>query len=582
MVKGLVDIDDETNRILNLVKAKYNLNDKGQAIAFIVKRFKDNEVPEELKYINDGDKWILAEDIPDMDPYFMQIPLSCYVNEFESPSGRAYKKMLAVYDKYHLLFYYGDKDANEVGENIVNKFMSNPDFATETNKKIMEYSDILREFSESVPENNLNKLSNKQLWEIYEEQDKIHSEYYQWGWIPVAADMFHSNLTNRLKEYFKSLNISDEKINEYFIVLTTPTKKSLVQIEREEFLQLAASIKRDNYHKKLFQELYTGFREQEIAKFGYKTHSKEYEELLEQKVSSLIAHIKPEILKKINNYYGKYFYVNRMWTGKPHTIEYYLKELVKLIDARADPEATLEAGEKEFKIGVEKRNVLIKQLKIDKRWLTLFDAFGDFMVTKIYRRYSQIYAMYRMEFILNEIATRFNLTLMQTRFLLPDEMKRMLIDSMVDKEELMKRIEFCVYYAEKGKDVIYTDVRAQELAEKARKVDVSNVEELKGQTGCLGKATGRVRIIVRHADMHKMHRGDILVSIATDPDIVPAMRKAAAIVTEQGGVTSHAAIVSRELGIPCVIGTKIATKVLKDGDLVEVNANHGVVKILKE
>jgi len=80
--------------------------------------------------------------------------------------------------------------------------------------------------------------------------------------------------------------------------------------------------------------------------------------------------------------------------------------------------------------------------------------------------------------------------------------------------------------------------------------------------------------------MSKMKQGDILVSIATDPDIVPAMKKAAAIVTEQGGVTSHAAIVSRELKIPCVIGTKIATKVLKDGMEVEVDANKGIVTVL--
>ena len=63
--------------------------------------------------------------------------------------------------------------------------------------------------------------------------------------------------------------------------------------------------------------------------------------------------------------------------------------------------------------------------------------------------------------------------------------------------------------------------------------------------------------------------------------MMPALIKAAAIVTDEGGVTSHAAIVSRELGIPCVVGTKIATKVLKDGDLVEVDANNGIVKILK-
>jgi pyruvate,water dikinase len=66
----------------------------------------------------------------------------------------------------------------------------------------------------------------------------------------------------------------------------------------------------------------------------------------------------------------------------------------------------------------------------------------------------------------------------------------------------------------------------------------------------------------------------------TLPDYVPAMKKAAAIITDEGGVTCHAAIVSRELKIPCIVGTKIATKVLKDGDMVDVNANHALVTIL--
>ena len=83
-------------------------------------------------------------------------------------------------------------------------------------------------------------------------------------------------------------------------------------------------------------------------------------------------------------------------------------------------------------------------------------------------------------------------------------------------------------------------------------------------------------------EISKMKQGDILVTTMTSPEFVIAMKKASAIVTDQGGLTSHAAIVSRELKIPCIIGTKIATKVLKDGQLVEVNANHGWVKIIKQ
>ena len=84
-----------------------------------------------------------------------------------------------------------------------------------------------------------------------------------------------------------------------------------------------------------------------------------------------------------------------------------------------------------------------------------------------------------------------------------------------------------------------------------------------------------------HRDIAKTKKGEILVAPKTTPKYVPAMEKAIAIVTDEGGLLSHAAIVSREMDIPCVVGTKIATQVLKDGELVEVDAERGVVRKIK-
>jgi phosphohistidine swiveling domain-containing protein len=106
------------------------------------------------------------------------------------------------------------------------------------------------------------------------------------------------------------------------------------------------------------------------------------------------------------------------------------------------------------------------------------------------------------------------------------------------------------------------------------------VQELRGQSAFPGKAEGRVRIVKNKKQMQKMEAGDILVSPMTTPDFLPAMKMAAAFVTDEGGITCHAAIVSRELKKPCIVGTKIATQVLHDGDLVEVGADKGVVKII--
>jgi phosphohistidine swiveling domain-containing protein len=112
-------------------------------------------------------------------------------------------------------------------------------------------------------------------------------------------------------------------------------------------------------------------------------------------------------------------------------------------------------------------------------------------------------------------------------------------------------------------------------------VTTTEVSEIKGRTAQMGKAVGQVKVIRLKSDTVKITQGDILVTEMTNPDYVPYMKIAGAIVTDEGGATCHAAIVSRELKIPCIVGTKIATKVLKDGDLVEVNADSGVVRIIK-
>lgn len=110
---------------------------------------------------------------------------------------------------------------------------------------------------------------------------------------------------------------------------------------------------------------------------------------------------------------------------------------------------------------------------------------------------------------------------------------------------------------------------------------IVQVDEFRGQSAFRGLVRGTVRVCKNYTQMLEVKEGDILVSPMTTPDFLPAMKKAAAFVTDEGGITCHAGIVAREMHKPCVIGTKIATKVLKDGDEVEVDADKGIVKVLK-
>lgn len=103
---------------------------------------------------------------------------------------------------------------------------------------------------------------------------------------------------------------------------------------------------------------------------------------------------------------------------------------------------------------------------------------------------------------------------------------------------------------------------------------------LHGAIASKGVARGRVVVIVNREQLGKMRNGDILIAPMTTPWYVPAMEKAAAFVTDEGGIMCHAAIIAREMKKPCVIGTKIATKVFKDGDVAEVDADKGIVKVI--
>jgi pyruvate,water dikinase len=100
---------------------------------------------------------------------------------------------------------------------------------------------------------------------------------------------------------------------------------------------------------------------------------------------------------------------------------------------------------------------------------------------------------------------------------------------------------------------------------------------VKGNGVSPGKASGKVKVILNAKDISKFQKGEILVTEMTTPDWVPAMKIAAAVITNLGGKTCHAAIVSRELGVPCIVGTENATKVLKDGDVVTVDGQRGIV-----
>ncbi|MDH3353555.1 MAG: PEP-utilizing enzyme, partial [Nanoarchaeota archaeon] len=147
-------------------------------------------------------------------------------------------------------------------------------------------------------------------------------------------------------------------------------------------------------------------------------------------------------------------------------------------------------------------------------------------------------------------------------------------------EGLEERKRDTVSLLENGKFIVYSGKEMDSFLKRIgfETEDYSQIKEIKGSVASQGKVKGPVKIIKLDKDIEKVEKGDVMVAITTHPDYTLKMQIASAIVTDEGGIMCHAAIVSRELGIPCIVGTETGTKILQDGDLVEVDAEKGVVR----
>lgn len=180
------------------------------------------------------------------------------------------------------------------------------------------------------------------------------------------------------------------------------------------------------------------------------------------------------------------------------------------------------------------------------------------------------------------ISREHNISSEKLLFYLPDEFFKLLLNGKKVREQILdKRIKYYVLWLKNGKIKLYTDAVAHKIEEKQVPPEKNiRIKEINGVVACKGKVVGKVRIVNTQTQLEQMEMGEVLVSVMTTPRLLLAVKKASAIITNEGGITCHAAVVSREFGIPCIIGTKNATTILKNGDLVEVDATSGIVKII--
>lgn len=489
-------------------------------------------------------------------------------NDIKKITGENIQKIFATIEKDFLTLYYDDKSSLKSGEFIFNKIKKDKTFFKKVIKNIYKYSGDLHLFGKSIPSiSELKKLNDNQLLKIYETYIAKLSVLRTWGWVPVFLDGLDVNYLSdfiqlELKKFLSSVNMGD-KFSDYYTVLSSSEKKSEVQQEEIARLDLLEKISKDKNYKNIITDI-TG---ENIENFD-----KKY----------------PEIYKLFARHLKNFGWLTYAYDGPQMTLSHLFKLLgdnLKKGDARSQKEKILNHYKNLKK---EKINI-IKKLALPADLIYVLNVSAEFMYIKDYRKgvYQKSYVF--MDPVLEEIAERLKMSLKEVKYLVLDEIKDGLINNklFVYKKIAAERLDKCCYVVKNGKMKIFQGEKyAATLEENLKKIKSDevdeNVKELKGMIAYKGRIKGAVKIVLVASDVKKINEGDILVSSATNPDLILAMKRAAAFITDTGGIISHAAIVSRELKKPCIVGTKIATHVLKDGDIVEVDADNGIVKIIKQ
>ncbi len=271
--------------------------------------------------------------------------------------------------------------------------------------------------------------------------------------------------------------------------------------------------------------------------------------------------------------------------GAPWQAEHYAKELRSVIKKKlADLKSEFQQLENYRAIRNREIAGIIKKYKLNKKSLQIFLDFGLAIDTRNEAEYFVSYAGALLMPLFDKARARLYLSPKQLRELTEQE----LFDALRGKQDLEKILAQKGKYGGWGYDrkmkkrINWTASEAEKLFKFVESYvqPVQGGNESQGTCASPGRVKGRIRIVAYPSQNAKVKNGDILVTYATTVDYLPAMKKAAAIITEVGGLTCHAAVVSREFGIPCIVALTNAMKNFKDGDMVEVDATKGIVKKL--
>lgn len=475
-------------------------------------------------------------------------------------AGTVHRYALSYFDGFNGEFYFSANETKRICASLITKLISDAEWCQRLNETIRAKCAALLDVFDPVSNLlNFSSFSNEDLLSLYLKQHSAHSDLCSVAWIPEILQVEPYGLTSYLSNILAENGLSGEKLNQAFLQLTAVPALSEYMQEEMYLRDIALSACRCNATRNAF------FEPTKLARLS----------------------IPGNILRTLREVQSKYGYLSYHGFGSRNltTIKTYIERIRGHINS-------IESGVNHEQIptnadfSVTKSDLSFIDNRLSHGQRRLFAAYGDFGHLKAFRRLAELKNFFFLDRIITELAIRFEVPEKWLRFMTPEEITKLLQNREPFSEGIVWRATRMLYYAQDEQEAIWTDDWITDFINSIRphanRTEDLTLECIHGRPACAGTAFGSARILGRVEDAKAAGfvAGDVIVSVEADPDLFPLIRLASAVVTDQGGITCHVATIARELNIPCVTGTQVATRVIQNGDSLSVDATNGTVFIV--
>lgn len=462
-------------------------------------------------------------------PLFMDYTVVSSFAPMKKIFGVGYPEALVIYKNNKVTWLLDDKDLFEQGRKFLKKVLSDKQKQEEYFQLWSKKTNGLLKVLESLCED----LSRKSDEELAREFQQLSRVYYEWWAVTMTFELVAVSveplLGTRLKEYFSE---KSDEYNKAFSVLTSPLKLTFYREEQKNLSRILRLPK-------------------------------------EKRQGALVGHQK------------KFYWIyNSYLRAKVLSVSFFAEELAKL--EKTDYKKLLHTIE-DYPIQIKKdKEQILTKINADDELRNLIFLAQRFAELQDERKTNNFRVEHWLEIFVREFAKRTSGKVSDLKLLLPEELKE-IFDSL-DKRVIDLRRTCSVFHCTTEKIEETNGEDGLVLAKRFDGVEDINESIIHGVLASSGNEhyfRGTAKLVLSIEEIKKVEEGDIIVTTMTSPDFVIGMKKAGAIITDVGGILSHAAVVSRELGKPCIVSTKIATKVIRDGDVLELHCGKGTVKIIR-